>query len=102
MRVGQEGDENISKRVDNLERALNERADAFESAFAERMNVVERSIERIATELTQRRCDQEGNPDDEYYSDWYRWFSGDSEANVDYSRKQARDLSRLRDGSFRR
>jgi hypothetical protein len=55
----------------------------------------ERAIERIAAELAARRCSQEGNPDDEYYSDWYRWFTGDSEANVDYSRKQQRDQARL-------
>src|ERR1700733_138912 len=45
-----------------------------------------RAIERIAAELTQRRCDQEGNPDEEYRSDWYRWFTGDPDANVDYVR----------------
>ena len=60
-----------------------------------------RAIERIAAELAQRRCDQEGNPDDEYYSDWYKWFTGDPDANVDYSRKQQRDLERLAQGDFR-
>jgi hypothetical protein len=54
------------------------------------------------TELAQRRCDQEGNPDDEFYSDWNRWFTGDPDANVDYSRKQQRDLARLRNGEFQR
>src|SRR5260221_480176 len=42
-----------------------------------------RAIERIAAELAQRRCDDEGNPDDEYYSDFYRGFTGDPDANVD-------------------
>jgi hypothetical protein len=32
----------------------------------------QRAIERIAAELAERRCNQEGNPDDEYRSDWYR------------------------------
>ena len=60
----------------------------------------QRAIGRIAAELAQRRCDQEGNPDDEYRSDWYRWFIGDPDANVDYSRKQQRDLERLKRGNF--
>jgi len=62
----------------------------------------QRAIERIAAHLTQRLCDEEGNPDDEYRSDLYRWFTGDAEANVDYSRKQERDLERLNRGDFRR
>jgi len=62
---------------------------------------VHRAIERIAVELAQRKCDEEGNPDDEYWSDWYRWFTGDQDANVDYGRKQQRDLERLRRGDFR-
>ncbi|MGH3219636.1 MAG: hypothetical protein ACRDPY_13165 [Streptosporangiaceae bacterium] len=61
----------------------------------------QRAIERIAAELTQLRCVQEGNPDEEYRSDWYRWFTGDPNANVDYSRKQQRDLERLKRGDFR-
>jgi hypothetical protein len=61
----------------------------------------QRAIERIAAELTQRKCWEEGNPDDEYESDWYRWFTGDPEANVDYSRKQERDAERIRRGDFR-
>lgn len=60
-----------------------------------------RAIERIAGVLTQDICNQEGNPDDEYRSDWYRWLTGDPEANVDYSRKQQRDLERLRSGAYR-
>ena len=36
---------------------------------------------------------------DDEYSDWYRWFTGDPDANVDYSRKQQRDLQRLREGA---
>jgi hypothetical protein len=61
-----------------------------------------RAIERIAAELAQRRCDHEGNPDDEYYSDFYRWFTGDPDANVDYSRKQQRDRERLERGDFQK
>jgi uncharacterized protein YecA (UPF0149 family) len=60
-----------------------------------------RAIERIAEELAQHRCDEEGNPDEEYRSDWYRWFTGDPDANVDYRRKQERDLERLNRGDFR-
>jgi hypothetical protein len=60
------------------------------------------AIERLAAELAQRRCSQEGNPDDEFYSDWYRWFTGDPDADVDYSRKQKRDLERLGSGDLRR
>ena len=58
------------------------------------------AIQRIAVELAQRRYDQDGNPDDELYSDWYRWFTGDPDANVDYSRKQQRDVERLKRGDF--
>jgi hypothetical protein len=61
----------------------------------------QRAIERIAAELAERRCQQEGNPDDEYRSDWYRWFTGDPDANVDYRRKQQRDRERLERGDFR-
>ena len=61
----------------------------------------QRAIERIAAELTQRRCDEEGNPDDEYREDFWRWFTGDPDANVDYSRKQQRDQERLERGDFR-
>lgn len=68
--------------------------------FLRRRECVDLAILRIAAELAQRRCDQEGNPDDEYYSDWYRWFTGDTDANVDYSRKQERDLQRPREGVY--
>ena len=53
------------------------------------------AIERIAAELADLRCREEGNPDDEFRSDWVRWFEGDPEANVDYARKQERDLAPL-------
>jgi hypothetical protein len=102
VRIGQEHDEVISKHVDNVERALNARISSLEAALTERADAFERSIARIAAELAQRRCDQEGNPDDEFYSDWNRWFTGDPDANVDYSRKQQRDLARLRPGEFQR
>jgi hypothetical protein len=58
------------------------------------------AIQRIAAELASSRCSQEGNPDDEFYDDWYRWFTGDSAANVDYSRKQQRDQVRLGRGEL--
>jgi hypothetical protein len=67
--------------------------------YLQRREDTQRAIERIAAELTEHRCDQEGNPDEEYRSDWYRWFTGDSDANVDYSRKQQRDLERLGRGA---
>jgi hypothetical protein len=60
----------------------------------------QRAIERIAVELASRRSWQDGNPDDELYDDWYRWFTGDPDANVDYSRKQQRDLERLKRGFY--
>jgi hypothetical protein len=69
--------------------------------YLQRRENTQRAIERIAAELAQRRCDEEGNPDDEFRSDWYRWFTGDPDANVDYSRKQQRDLERLKRGDFR-
>jgi hypothetical protein len=53
------------------------------------------AIERIAAELADLRCQDEGNPDDEFRSDWVRYFQGDPDANVDYARKQQRDLDRL-------
>jgi hypothetical protein len=62
---------------------------------------MQRAIDRIAAELAARRCGQEGNPDDEYRDDWYRWFTGDPDANVDYERKQRRDLERLDRGFIR-
>lgn len=68
--------------------------------YLQRREDTQRAIERIAAELAQRRCDQEGNPDEEYRLDWYRWFMGDPNANVEYSRKQQRDLERLRRGDF--
>ena len=68
--------------------------------YLQRRENTQRAIERIAAELAERRSSQEGNPDDEYWSDWYRWFCGDPDANVDYSRKQQRDLERLRRGDF--
>jgi hypothetical protein len=68
--------------------------------YLQRREDRQRAIERIAAELAQRRYDEEGNPDDEYWSDWYHWFTGDADANVDYKRKQQRDLERLRRGDF--
>lgn len=102
LRIGQQRDEAISKHVDEVEHTLNAKIDALDVALTGRLDTVERSMARIAAELAQRRCDQEGNPDDEFYSDWYQWFSGDPDANVDYSRKQARDLARLKNGDFQR
>jgi hypothetical protein len=58
------------------------------------------AIQRIAAELATRRSWQDGNPDDELYDDWYRWFTGDPDANVDYTRKQQRDLERLKRGFY--
>jgi len=69
--------------------------------YLQRREDTQRAIERIAVALAQRQCDEEGNPDDEYWSDWYRWYTGDPDANVDYKRKQQRDLERLRRGDFR-
>jgi hypothetical protein len=69
--------------------------------YLQRRENSQRAVERIAAELAQRRSDQEGNPDEEYHSDWYRWFTGDPDANVDYSRKQQRDLEHLQRGDFR-
>jgi hypothetical protein len=63
---------------------------------------MQRAIERIAAVLTDRICYEEGNPDDELRDDWYRWLTGDPAANVDYSRKQQRDLERLDRGDFNR
>lgn len=58
------------------------------------------AIERIAAELTRLRCDQDGNPDDEFRSECYRWFTGDPDAIMDYEAKQRRLLERLARGSF--
>jgi hypothetical protein len=58
------------------------------------------AIERIAAELATRKYWEDGNPDDELYEDWYRWCTGDPDANVDYTRKQQRDLERLKRGEF--
>jgi hypothetical protein len=67
-----------------------------------RVEKLELAAARIAEELAERQCAEEGNPDDEFRSDWRRWFEGDPTANVDYSRKQERDLARLRDGRYQR
>lgn len=69
--------------------------------YLQRRENTQRAIERIAAHLTQRLCDEEGNPDEEYRSDLYRWFSGDPDADIDYSRKQQRDLERMKRGDFR-
>lgn len=61
---------------------------------------MERAIERIADVMAQQVCRADGNPDDELYSDWYRWLTGDPDANVDYARKQRRDRERLARGEF--
>jgi hypothetical protein len=53
------------------------------------------AIERIAAELADLRCRDDGNPDDEFRSDWVRWFQGDPDADIDYARKAQRDLDRL-------
>jgi hypothetical protein len=68
--------------------------------YLQRREDTQRAIELIAAELAHRRYSEEGNPDDEYYSDWYSWFTGNPDANVDYSRKQQRDLERLKRGDF--
>ena len=69
----------------------------------QRIEKVELAVARIAAELTQRLCDEEGNPDDEYRC---RTCCAGSlatrPANVDYSRKQDRDLARVRDGQYQR
>src|SRR5690242_18783963 len=70
--------------------------------YLQRREDTERAIGRIAAELAQRRNAEDGNPDDEHYSDWYKWFTGDPDANVDYRRKQERDLERLKRGFDRR
>jgi hypothetical protein len=69
--------------------------------YLQRHENTQRAIERIAAHLTERLCAEEGNPDEEYRSDLYRWFSGDPDADIDYSRKQQRDLERLERGDFR-
>ena len=56
------------------------------------------AVERIAESLSVRINMQDGNPDDEYHDDLYRWFTGDPDANIDYSRKQQRDRERLKQG----
>ena len=58
------------------------------------------AVERIAAHLTAQACASEGNPDDEYRDDLYRWFTGDPDANIDCSRKQQRDLERLKQGFY--
>ena len=68
--------------------------------YLQHREATKRAIDRIAAELAQRRCDDEGNLDEEYWLDWYRWFTrwftGDPTADVGYRRKQERDLDRLR------
>jgi hypothetical protein len=68
--------------------------EAIERIAAEHEDM-QRGIQRIAAELAMRRCTEEGNPDDEYRDDFYRWFTGDPDANVDYARKQQRDRERF-------
>jgi DNA-nicking Smr family endonuclease len=61
---------------------------------------LELAVERLAAMETQRRCAEDGNPDEEFRSDWQRYYTGDLEANVDYRRKQERDVERMRRGDF--
>ena len=67
---------------------------------ADRLERLELAVGRLAAMETQRRCDEDGNPDDEFRSDWHRYYTGDPAANVDYRRKQERDAERMRRGDF--
>jgi hypothetical protein len=67
----------------------------------ERLERLERGMERQAVEQTRLRCREDGNPDDEFESDWYRYYTGDPDADVDYRRKQQRDAERFGLGGFR-
>lgn len=52
-----------------------------------------RAIDRIAAELAAHRNQEDGNPDDELFDEFYRWFRGadDVDAAEIYARKQERD-----------
>lgn len=102
VRTSQERDDAISMGVEEIDSALNAKVEALHDQMVHRIETVERAVARIAAELAERICDEEGNPDDEFRSDWQRWFAGDPTANVDYSRKQERDLASLRDRHYQR
>src|ERR1700751_3086807 len=56
-----------------------------------------RSADRIAVLLASRQNQEDGNPDDEYFADWYRWLSGDPDADpfeAFIQRKQRRDVAK--------
>jgi hypothetical protein len=101
-RASQERDEAISRRVEEINTALNSKIEAVHDQLLRRVEKLELAVARIAEDLAGRQCAEEGNPDDEFRSDWQRWFAGDPTANVDYSRKQERDLAGLRDGLYQR
>jgi hypothetical protein len=50
-------------------------------------------MDRIAAELAAHRNQEDGNPDDEVFDEFYRWFRGadDVDAAEVYTRKQERD-----------
>jgi hypothetical protein len=52
-----------------------------------------RAVDRIAAELAAHRNQEDGNPDDELFDEFYRWFGGVEGIDVAeiYTRKQERD-----------
>jgi hypothetical protein len=63
------------------------------------------SAEQAGAQEPRRRIDTSVAHAARIYNYWlgcsaYRWFTGDPEANVDYKRKQQRDLERLMRGDF--
>ena len=82
--------------------AIIDRQSAELAELRARSDQAELAAARVAAHLTEDLCRAEGNPDDEYRADLDAWFRGDPDANIDYSRKQARDMARLAAGEFRR
>jgi hypothetical protein len=56
-----------------------------------------RSSDRMAVLLASRQNQEDGNPDDEFFADWYRWLSGDPDADsfeIFIQRKKLRDVAK--------
>lgn len=71
----------LSLRGHDETQAAIDRLTADLAELTRRHEEAQLAIERIAVELASRRYSQDGNPDDELYDDWYRWFKGDPEAD---------------------
>lgn len=61
-------------------------------------SVMVRAVERISVQLARRANQEDGNPDEEYFSELVAWFEGmyvEGGPLGMYQRKQERDLAQV-------